>query len=80
MKISLWVFKIQGFEGGIRVPKHGGPHNSTSVELLNHKISKNSIMLFWIKFLCRFLKIEGLKVELGFPSVENPLIPPGWGC
>jgi hypothetical protein len=25
MKISLWVFKIQGFEGGIGVPKHGGP-------------------------------------------------------
>jgi hypothetical protein len=22
MKISLWVFKIRGFEGGIRVPKH----------------------------------------------------------
>jgi hypothetical protein len=28
MKISLWVFKIRGFEGGDRVPKHGGPHIS----------------------------------------------------
>jgi hypothetical protein len=25
MKISLWVFKIRGFEGGIGVPKPGGP-------------------------------------------------------
>jgi hypothetical protein len=25
MKISLWVFKIQGFEGGIGVPKRGNP-------------------------------------------------------
>jgi hypothetical protein len=29
MKISLWVFKIQGFEGGIGVPKPGGLLNST---------------------------------------------------
>jgi hypothetical protein len=25
------------------------------------------------------LNVEGLKVELGFPSVEDPLIPPGRG-
>jgi hypothetical protein len=25
MKISLWVFKIRGFEGGIGVPNHGVP-------------------------------------------------------
>jgi hypothetical protein len=46
MKISLWVFKIQGFEGGIGVSKHGEPLNSTGVGLLNHqtyKISINSI-------------------------------------
>jgi hypothetical protein len=29
MKISLWVFKIRGFEGGIGIPKHGGPLHST---------------------------------------------------
>jgi hypothetical protein len=80
MKISLWVFKIRGFEGGIRVPKHGGPHNSTWVELLNHQTSKNSIMSFWMNFFCGCLKFEGLKVELGFPSVGDPLIPPGQGC
>jgi hypothetical protein len=27
MKISLWVFKIQGFEGGIGVLKRGGALN-----------------------------------------------------
>jgi hypothetical protein len=27
MKISLWVFKIRGFECGLRVPKYGGPLN-----------------------------------------------------
>jgi hypothetical protein len=45
----LWVCKIQGFEGGIGVPKHGGPHNSTRVEFLNHQTSKNSVMSFWMK-------------------------------
>jgi hypothetical protein len=49
MKISLWVFKIRGFEGAIGVPKHGGPRNSTRVELLNHQTSKNNIMSFWMK-------------------------------
>jgi hypothetical protein len=31
------VFKIRGFEGRIRVPKHGGPRNSTRVGLLTLK-------------------------------------------
>jgi hypothetical protein len=51
------VFKIRGFEGGIRVPKHGGPLNSTRAGLLNHqtsKISKNSI---WMKFFLWVFKI-----------------------
>jgi hypothetical protein len=43
MKICLWVFKIRGFEGGIGVPKHGGPLNSTKTGLLNHQTSKISI-------------------------------------
>jgi hypothetical protein len=46
MKISLWVFKIRGFEGGIGVPKGGGPLNSTGAGLLNHQTSRNSIMSF----------------------------------
>jgi hypothetical protein len=43
MKFFLWVFKIGGFEGGIGVPKHGGPLNSTGAGLLNHQTSKISI-------------------------------------
>jgi hypothetical protein len=42
MKISLWVFKIQGFEGGIGVPKHGESLNSARTGLLNHQTSKIS--------------------------------------
>jgi hypothetical protein len=34
------VFKIRGFEGGIRVPKCGGPLNLTRTGLLNHQTSK----------------------------------------
>jgi hypothetical protein len=45
----LSVFKIRGFEGGIGVPKHGGPLNSTRVGLLNHQTSKISMNLFWMK-------------------------------
>jgi hypothetical protein len=45
MKKFLWVFKIRGFEGGIWVPKHGGPLNSTRMGLINHQTSKISINL-----------------------------------
>jgi hypothetical protein len=72
MKISLWVFKIRGFEGGIGVPKRGGPLNSTRAGLLNLQTSKISINSIWMKFLCGYLKFEGLKVEFGFPSMEDP--------
>jgi hypothetical protein len=80
MKISLWVFKIRGFEGGIGVPKHGGPRNSTRVGLLYHQTYKNSIMSFWMKISLWVFKIRGLKVELGFPRLGDLLIPPGRGC
>jgi hypothetical protein len=46
MKLFLWVLKIRGFEGGIGVPKRGGPLNSTVTGLLNHQTSKNSVMSF----------------------------------
>jgi hypothetical protein len=56
MKISLLVFKIRGFEGGIRVPKHGVPRNSTRVGLLNHQTSKFSLFYLmnqnlWVRVL-----------------------------
>jgi hypothetical protein len=47
MKISLWVFKIRGFEGGLGVPKREGPLNSTKAGLLNHQTSKISLNSFW---------------------------------
>jgi hypothetical protein len=80
MKISLWVFKIQGFEGGIGVPKRGEPLNSTRAGLLNHQTSKISINSIWMKFIYGCLKFEGLKVEFGFSSMGDPLIPLGRGC
>jgi hypothetical protein len=57
MKISLWVFKIRGFEGGIRVPKHGESLNSTNVGFLNYQTSKNSINSFWMKISLWVFKI-----------------------
>jgi hypothetical protein len=49
MKICLWVFKIRGFEGGIRAPKHGGSLNTTKAGLLNHQTSKISVISIWMK-------------------------------
>jgi hypothetical protein len=43
MKISLWVFKIRGLEGGIGVPKRGGSLNFTGAGLSNHQTSKFSL-------------------------------------
>jgi hypothetical protein len=45
----LWVFRIRGFEGGIGVPKRGGPLNSTGAGLLNHQTSKISTNSIWMK-------------------------------
>jgi hypothetical protein len=61
MKISLWVFKIRGFEGGIGVPKHGGPRYSSRVELLNHQTSRNSIILFWMRISLWVIQIRGFE-------------------
>jgi hypothetical protein len=55
------VFKIREFEGGIGVPKHGGPLNSTRAGLLNHQTSKNSINSFWMKISLWVLKIRGFE-------------------
>jgi hypothetical protein len=77
MKISLWVFKIPGFEGGIRVPKHGGPRNSPRVELLNHHTSKNSVMSFWMKISLWVFKIPGCEGGIGVPKRGGPLNSPG---
>jgi hypothetical protein len=49
MKISLWMIKIRGFEGGIGVPKCWGPFNSTGAGLLYHQTSKISTNSIWMK-------------------------------
>jgi hypothetical protein len=69
MKTCLWVFKIQGFEGGIGVPKHGGPLNSTRAVLLNHQTSKNSINLFWLKISLWVFKIRGFEGRIWVSKV-----------
>jgi hypothetical protein len=61
MKICLRVFKIQGFEGGIGVPKRGEPLNSTGARLLNHQTSKISINLFWMKISLWVFKVRGFE-------------------
>jgi hypothetical protein len=73
------VFKIRGFEGGIGVPKHGGPRNSTKVGLLYHQTSKNSIMSFWMKISLWVFKIRGLEGGIGVPKTGGPLNSTGVG-
>jgi hypothetical protein len=68
MKISLWVFKIQGFEGGIGVPKRGGSLNSTGAGLLNHQASKISTILIWMKISLWVFKIRGFEGGIWFPK------------
>jgi hypothetical protein len=57
MKISMWVFEIRGFEGGIGVPKRGGPLNSTGAGWLNHQTSKISINSIWMRISLWVFKI-----------------------
>jgi hypothetical protein len=73
MKISLWVFKLRGLEGGIGVPKHGGPLNSTRAGLLNHQTSKISINSIWMKISLWVFKIRGFDGGIGVPKHEGPL-------
>jgi hypothetical protein len=67
------VFKIRGFEGGIGVPKHGGPLNSTGTELLNHQTSKTSINSIWMKISLWVFKIRGFEGGIGIPKRGGPL-------
>jgi hypothetical protein len=73
MKISRWVFQIRGFEGGIGIPKHGRPLNSTGAGLLNHQSSKNSVMSFWMKISLWVIKIRGFEGGIGVQKTwETP--------
>jgi hypothetical protein len=73
MKISLWVLKIGGFEGGLGVPKRRGSLNSTGVGLLNHQTSKISISSIWMKISLWVFKIGGFEGGIGIPKHGEPL-------
>jgi hypothetical protein len=72
MKISFWVFKIRGFEGGIGVPKRGGPLNSTGAGLLNYQTSKKSVMSLWMKISLWVFKIRGFEGGIRVPKHGGP--------
>jgi hypothetical protein len=67
------VFKIRGFEGGIRVPKRGGPLHSTEAGLLNHQTSKISLNSFWKNISLWVFKIQGFEGGIGVPKRGGPL-------
>jgi hypothetical protein len=67
------VFKIRGFEGGIGVPKRGGPLNSTGAGLLNHQTSKISINSIWMKISLWVFKTQGFEGGIGLPKHGEPL-------
>jgi hypothetical protein len=73
------VFKIQGFEGGIGVPKHGEPLNSIGAGLINHQISKISINSIWMKISLRVFEIRGFEGGIGIPKHGGPLNYTGAG-
>jgi hypothetical protein len=68
MKVCLRVFKLRGLEGGIGVPKHGGPLHSTRAGLLYHQTSKISINLIWMKISLWVFKIQGFEGRIGIPK------------
>jgi hypothetical protein len=73
MKICLRVFKIRGLKGGIGVPKHGGPLNSTGARLLNHQTSKFS--LFCLVNQNLLMRVLNLRFRRGnwAPNVRGTL-------
>jgi hypothetical protein len=73
------VFKIRGFEGGTRVPKHGGPVNSTRAGLLNHHTYKISVKLFWMKICLWVYELCGFEGGIGVPKRGGPLNSIGAG-
>jgi hypothetical protein len=77
MKFSLWVFKIRGFEGRIRVPKHGVPRNSTMVGFLNLQTSKFS--LFCLIYQNLWMRVLNLRFRRGnwAPNVWGTFELPG---
>jgi hypothetical protein len=73
------MFKIRGFEGGIRVPNRGGPLNSTGAGLLNHQTSKNSPISFWTKNSLWVYELRGFEGGIGIPKHGGSLNSTGAG-
>jgi hypothetical protein len=67
------VFKIRGFEGGIGIPKPGGPLNSTRARLLNHQTSKSSPISFWTKNSFLVYELQEFEGGVGVPNRGGPL-------
>jgi hypothetical protein len=67
------MFEIRGFEGGIGVPKHGGPLNSTRTGLLNHQTSKISINSNLDEIFLWVFKIRGFEGGIRFSKQGGPL-------
>jgi hypothetical protein len=67
------VFNIRLSEGGIGVPKRGGPLNSTRAGLLNHQTSKISLNSIWMKICLWVFKIQGFESVFGVPKYGGPL-------
>jgi hypothetical protein len=66
------VIKIRGFEGGIGVPKRGGPFNSIGAWFSNHQTSKTSINSIWMKISSWVFKIRGFESGIGIPHYGGP--------
>jgi hypothetical protein len=79
MKISLWVFKIQGFGGGTGVSKRGGSLYSTGSGFLNHQTSKISINSIWMKICLWLFKIRGFEGGIEVSKHGEPLNSTGAG-
>jgi hypothetical protein len=73
------VFKIRGFEGGIGVPKRGGPLNSTGAGLLSHQTSKICTTSIWKKVSLWVFKIGGFEGGIGVPKRGGHLKSTGAG-
>jgi hypothetical protein len=78
-EISLWVFKIRGFEGGIGVFKRGESLNSTGVGFLNYQTSKISPTSFWPQISLWVFKIRGFECGIGVFKCGGSLNSTGAG-
>jgi hypothetical protein len=73
------VYELREFEGGVGVPKRGGPLNSTGAWLFNHQTSKISLNSFWRNISLWVFKIRGFEGGIGVSKCGGPLNSTGQG-